>query len=128
MPAYGESRTEGRPDQADRGERDRHDPGGGHRLRRGAHLPEAPDGQGAFKGEIKASSDLYVGEKAEVTAKIEADRVSAKGRIRGNIVARSRIELFSTAQVEGDLISPDLVMESGCRYNGTCRMEKRNGR
>ena len=37
--------------------------------------------KGRFKGEIKASSDLYVGEKAEVKAKIEADRVSAKGRI-----------------------------------------------
>ncbi len=78
--------------------------------------------KGRFKGEIKASSDLYVGEKAEVTAKIEANRVSAKGRIQGDIVARNRIELFSTAQVDGDLISPDLIIESGCRYNGTCRM------
>lgn len=84
--------------------------------------------KGRFKGEIKASSDLYVGEKAELTAKIEADRVSAKGRIRGDIVARKRIELYSTAQVEGDLVSPDLVMESGCRYNGTCRMPGGPGR
>ncbi len=91
--------------------------------------------KGRFKGEIKASSDLYVGEKAEVVARIEADRVSAKGRIQGDIVARSRIELYSTARVDGDLISPDLVVESGCRYNGNCRMsgnakrpgEKRNG-
>jgi len=37
-------------------------------------------------------------------------------------VAGSRVELFSTARMEGDLDTPDLVMESGCVYNGTCRM------
>jgi cytoskeletal protein CcmA (bactofilin family) len=83
--------------------------------------------KGHFKGEIKASSDLHVGEKAEVTAKIEAETVSAKGQIHGDIVARSRIELFATARVDGDLIAPDLVIESGCQYNGNCRMAGNTG-
>ncbi len=80
--------------------------------------------KGKFKGEIKASSDLFIGEKAFIKAKIEANRVSAKGRIHGDVLARSRVELYATAMVDGDLITPDLVMESGCKFNGLCNMDK----
>ena len=78
--------------------------------------------KGKFKGEIKASSDLYVGEQAVLNAKIEADKVSAKGKIKGDVLAHARVELFSTSTVEGDLTTPDLIIESGCKYNGQCKM------
>jgi len=81
--------------------------------------------KGVFKGEIKASSDLYIGEKAVVKAKIEADTVSSRGHIEGDVVARSRVEFFSTATMVGDLTTPDLVMESGCQYNGRCTRKKK---
>lgn len=78
--------------------------------------------KGKFKGEIKATSALYVGEKAYVEAKIEANLVSSKGKIKGDMVGHSRVELFSTAQVEGDVTAPDFVVESGCKFNGSCNM------
>ncbi len=78
--------------------------------------------KGKFSGEIKASGDLYIGKDAEINAVIEANLVSSKGRIKGDIFARSRVELFSSASVEGDITTPDLVIESGCKFNGKCRM------
>ncbi|HET6450486.1 MAG TPA: polymer-forming cytoskeletal protein [Spirochaetia bacterium] len=78
--------------------------------------------KGKFKGEIKSTSALYIGEKAYVEASTEAGIVSSKGRHKGDIVARSRVELYSTAQVDGDISTPDLVVESGCRFNGLCNM------
>jgi cytoskeletal protein CcmA (bactofilin family) len=84
--------------------------------------------KGRFKGEIKATSDLYIGEKSSVQAKVEAGKVSVKGKIQGDIIAHSRVELFSTARVHGDLITPDLVIESGCRYDGRCAMDKQKDR
>ena len=80
--------------------------------------------KGTFKGEIRASGDLYIGPDAVVEAKIEADLVSARGTIRGDIVARSRVELFSTSSVDGGIITPDLEIERGCKLNGHCKMEK----
>jgi len=80
--------------------------------------------KGRFQGEIKSKSDLYVGENAVVKAKVEADKISAKGRIEGDITAHSRVELFSTASVNGDLSTPELVVESGCQYNGLCTMKE----
>ncbi|MCD6122268.1 MAG: polymer-forming cytoskeletal protein [Spirochaetales bacterium] len=79
--------------------------------------------KGKFKGEIRASGDLYIGSNANVEAKVEADLVSSKGRIKGDIVAHSRVELFSGAEVEGDITTPDLVIESGCEFNGLCKMK-----
>ncbi|HUZ16943.1 MAG TPA: polymer-forming cytoskeletal protein [Spirochaetia bacterium] len=79
--------------------------------------------KGRFSGVINASGDLFIGDEAHVEAKIEANLVSLKGELVGNITARSRVELFSTSKVEGDISSPDIVMESGCRFNGICTME-----
>ncbi len=78
--------------------------------------------KGKFNGTIHASGDLYVGDDALVEARIEANVVSLKGRIKGNIFAKSRVELFSSAAVDGDITAPDIVMESGCRFNGMCKM------
>ena len=78
--------------------------------------------KGKFKGEIKSTSSLYIGEKAYVEAKTEAGIVSSKGSHKGDIVGHSRVELFSTAHVDGDVTTPDFVMESGCRFNGYCNM------
>ncbi len=78
--------------------------------------------KGKFKGEIKSSSSLYIGEKAYVEATTEAAIVSSKGRHKGDIVGHSRVELYSTAQVDGDISTPDFVVESGCKFNGYCNM------
>jgi cytoskeletal protein CcmA (bactofilin family) len=78
--------------------------------------------KGKFKGEIKSTSALYVGEKAYVEAKVEANLVSSKGKIKGDMIGHSRVELFSTAQVDGDINAPDFVVESGCKFNGYCNM------
>ena len=78
--------------------------------------------KGKFKGEIKSASSLYIGEKAFVEATTEAGVISSKGRHKGDIQGHSRVELFSTAQVDGDITTPDFIMESGCKFNGYCNM------
>jgi cytoskeletal protein CcmA (bactofilin family) len=80
--------------------------------------------KGSFQGEIKASSDLYIGDKAMVKAKIEANTVSNRGQIEGDVVAHGRVEFFATAAMTGDLATPELVMESGSQYNGKCSMSR----
>jgi cytoskeletal protein CcmA (bactofilin family) len=78
--------------------------------------------KGKFKGEIRSESALYIGEKAVVEAKIDSSLVSSRGRIHGDITGHSRVELAGTAQVDGDIQTPDFVVESGCKFNGHCNM------
>jgi cytoskeletal protein CcmA (bactofilin family) len=78
--------------------------------------------KGKFKGEIKSTGSLYIGEKALVEAKTEAAVISSKGKHKGDIIGHSRVELYSTAQVDGDITTPDFIMESGSKFNGYCNM------
>ena len=79
--------------------------------------------KGRFKGEIRASGDLYIGPNAVVEANIEANLVSARGTVDGDIVAHTKVELYATSSITGDIITPDLEIEGGCRFNGRCQME-----
>lgn len=79
--------------------------------------------KGKFTGEIKSSGDLYVGAQAVVKAKIEADVVSSRGKIEGDIIASKRVELFASSTVEGDISTPVIVIENGCKFNGLCNMK-----
>ncbi len=79
--------------------------------------------KGKFSGDIRAEGNLFIGKKAEVHARIEARIVSVQGMVKGNIYASERVELAASSSVEGDITAPDIVMESGCRFNGICTMK-----
>lgn len=79
--------------------------------------------QGRMKGDVKAKGNFYIAENAVVEARVEANIVSVMGRVKGNIYAFDRVEIFSCGHVDGDIIAPDIIMESGCHFNGICTMK-----
>jgi cytoskeletal protein CcmA (bactofilin family) len=79
--------------------------------------------KGRLSGEVHARSDLFVAASAEIDADVVAARVSVKGTIRGDITASERIELFSGATIGGNIRTPDLIVQSGSTFTGTCRMD-----
>jgi cytoskeletal protein CcmA (bactofilin family) len=79
--------------------------------------------KGRVSGIVRSESDLYIDENAVVEADITANVVSVKGSVVGNISAREKVELFACASVDGDVVAPQITMETGCRFNGACRME-----
>jgi len=83
--------------------------------------------KGEFYGAIKATGNLYIEESAYVEAEITAGAVYVKGRVKGNIIADTRVELHGTAEVTGDITAPQIVMDTGCRFDGTSRMNRRGG-
>lgn len=80
--------------------------------------------KGHFKGRITAAGDLFIGGDADVEAEISANLVSLKGKVKGDITARTRVELFASSRVDGDITAPNIVMESGARFTGACKMEE----
>ncbi|MBL8967777.1 MAG: polymer-forming cytoskeletal protein [Spirochaetaceae bacterium] len=78
--------------------------------------------KGRVSGVIRSESELYIDEKANVEADIQAAVVSVRGTVKGDIAARERVELFATSSVDGDVTAPQVTMETGCRFNGVCRM------
>jgi cytoskeletal protein CcmA (bactofilin family) len=83
--------------------------------------------KGSVSGTIRSESELYIDEKARVEANIQALVVSIKGEVKGDVEARERLELFASGALEGDVVSPKVTMETGCRFNGACRMAQPAG-
>jgi len=79
---------------------------------------------GTFKGTIKSPGFLYIGESAVVEADIEAGVLILEGEVKGNIIARERAELMSTARLYGDLETAKLQICDGVVFEGKCRMIK----
>ncbi len=78
---------------------------------------------GEFRGEIRSNDVLIIGEGADVDAEIEVATVIIKGGIvKGNVRARESIELYVPARVSGNLHSPEIFMDKGVQFSGSCTM------
>jgi len=78
---------------------------------------------GSFRGEIRSPDVLIIGEGAEVDAEIEVGMVIIKGgSVQGNVRAAQSIELYVPAKVTGTLHSPEIFMDKGVQFSGTCTM------
>ena len=75
---------------------------------------------GELRGNIRATGKLRIGRDARVDARIEVDEVVIEGLVRGDVVARSRVELAPSAVVEGAIHAPRIQLHDGCRFTGRC--------
>ncbi|MDR0400327.1 MAG: polymer-forming cytoskeletal protein [Treponema sp.] len=78
--------------------------------------------RGKLSGEIEARGLLVIDEKAVVEANISASRVVIRGQVRGNVKAREKVELSMTGRLAGNVTAPEILMETGCVFNGLCTM------
>lgn len=87
-----------------------------------------------IKGDISGNEDLVIAGRVEgsitlegrvltlapeshVVGTISAASVVASGTVEGSIVAAQRLEIRSTAIIEGDLTTPALVVADGATIN-----------
>jgi len=78
---------------------------------------------GVVTGNIEASQSaalvvIGVGDSGKVQGNISADQVMIGGRVMGDVMGRSRVELMSNAMVEGNLTYGSLVIDEGARVLG----------
>jgi cytoskeletal protein CcmA (bactofilin family) len=79
---------------------------------------------GSFRGEIHTADVLVIGDGAEIEATIEAGTVIIKGgTLTGSVLALSSIELYVPARVNGTLRAPEIFMDKGVQFSGTCTIE-----
>ncbi len=83
-------------------------------------LPGPARIDGRVRGEILAASDVWVGPTGLVEADLEVRAVVIEGRVDGDVLARDRIELRSSARVRGRVTAPRLLMAEGCVVDGEC--------
>jgi cytoskeletal protein CcmA (bactofilin family) len=77
---------------------------------------------GRVEGSIEARDDVYVAEEADVNATITATNVAVAGVVRGTVRCSGRFEVLPQGRVQGEVISPSLVIHEGAVINGQFRM------
>ena len=78
---------------------------------------------GVFSGEIFTDDTLIIGEGARVAAQIEAGTLIIYGDVQGDARATEVIELHSPARLRGNIETPNLVIDRGVLFEGSCRMD-----
>jgi cytoskeletal protein CcmA (bactofilin family) len=79
--------------------------------------------EGDFRGQIQSPGTLVVGPGATVTADIEVGLLIVQGgQIEGNVSALEGIEVYAPSRVVGSLRAPEVSIERGARFEGSCTM------
>jgi cytoskeletal protein CcmA (bactofilin family) len=77
---------------------------------------------GTFRGEVTSHDTLIVGESADIHADVQVGTLILSGSFKGNVKAKTRVELRAPARVDGTIETPALSVEDGVILNGTITM------
>ncbi len=79
--------------------------------------------EGTFRGEIRGDDTLVVGADGDLDADVEVGTLIVRGGVvRGNLRARTAIELYVPAEVHGSLRAPSIFIDKGVKVEGSCTM------
>jgi cytoskeletal protein CcmA (bactofilin family) len=97
--------------------------GRGTRYRGKLHFEGRVRIEGAFEGEIEGEDVLVIGEGASVGGRIQVGVcIVTGGQVRADIRARDAIELHAPSVVVGDLHAPNIFIDRGVQFEGSCKM------
>jgi len=80
--------------------------------------------RGKIIGESDISGILLLETGGEWIGNVLADIVVIAGTVKGNVMAREKLELQITGQVIGDLEAPVIAIAEGAVYDGKIKMAK----
>jgi cytoskeletal protein CcmA (bactofilin family) len=80
--------------------------------------------EGRVEGRVElANHHLTVGSNGHIEAEVIAKAVTIIGRVSGNVTATERTEIEQSGRVDGDLVTPRLLVQEGAQLNGGISMK-----
>jgi len=74
---------------------------------------------GEVQGTIRISDgQVTIGPNGRVTADIEAREIIVRGRVKGALHGRERVQIRSTGTAQGDVVTRRIAIEEGARLRG----------
>lgn len=83
---------------------------------------------GRFQGEIRADGNLIIGQDAKLVANAHVGHLVVYGEVEGDLHATQGIEIHASAKVRGNISAPQIMVEKGALFEGSCRMSAEEGR
>lgn len=80
--------------------------------------------EGRVEGDLNLpQNQVQVGKGGRVQAKVNARLVEVEGAIEGDISGNEKVVLRQSAEVSGNIRSPRVTLEDGCRFKGSIDMD-----
>jgi cytoskeletal protein CcmA (bactofilin family) len=79
--------------------------------------------EGRVEGRIQLGNHLTIESTGDVNANIEVERLTVLGKASGQIDATQKVEIKSSAVVQGEIRAPSVVIEEGAGFRGTIQMD-----
>ena len=83
--------------------------------------------EGTIKGKIDCSATVFIDQNGQVDGEIKGETVVVSGKIKGDVVGSQKLELTPSAEVEGDITSPRILIREGATFEGQVFMTGRKG-
>lgn len=78
--------------------------------------------EGRIHGSVRRARQVMLSKEGSIEGDVAAAEVVVGGVIDGNVVATDRLELQTTAVVNGDISTKSIVVMEGARINGGVKM------
>lgn len=78
--------------------------------------------EGTVEGGVRAKKAIVIGEQGRVTGDIETADAKIAGAVQGKLDIGSRLELASTAVIDGEIRAARMMLEEGGVVNGSVRI------
>ena len=80
--------------------------------------------QGDVEGTVNLASHLVtVGKEGRVAATVNARGITVEGTVEGDLNGEEQVVLQRSSNVRGNITSPRVTLEDGCRFKGAIDME-----
>lgn len=73
---------------------------------------------GKLEGDLVCAADAVIGRSAAIKGALQVSSVIVEGVVQGNITAKDKIDMKSTAKVHGDISAKRLAVEDGVTFIG----------
>ena len=80
--------------------------------------------QGRVEGTIQLKQkSLTVGAEGKVDANVLAHTIVVEGEVKGDLFGSENVSIRKTGNVVGNIVSPKVGLEEGCRFKGSIDMD-----
>ncbi len=80
--------------------------------------------EGRVEGTVNLSDNvLTVGKEGQINATVNARIIYVEGKVEGDLKADEQIVVQSSGNVRGNIVSPRVTLEDGCKFKGSIDMD-----
>ena len=78
--------------------------------------------EGKVVGNVKSKSKIVCGETSVIEGNVNAVNAEIAGKVNGKVKVEELLILKSSCNINGDISTEKLIIESGSKFNGGCVM------